>query len=68
MKVSYSSYVEINGIRYTKLVYMFPHEQDGINTNSDNIWFPMPSNCLVYISVRIPFPNCEAGVNILGYR
>lgn len=65
-------YVEIDGVRYVKLLYLVKSEgqslTEGINTNSDNIWLPMPPNRLVYIRTTVAFPSCVAGIELIGYR
>ena len=61
-------YVQINGTNYTKLLYIRSLTAlDGINTNSDNIWLPMPPNRRVYIRTSVAFPGCHAGIRMIGY-
>ena len=61
-------YVELNGIRYTQYVYMYAFSGSGINTDSDNTWLPMPSDRLVHITTTVPFTNCQAAIQVIGYR
>ena len=62
-------YVEVNGVRYENFLYMHGYPQNAYNTNSDNMWFPMPSNRMVYVKVPVPFPQfCYTYVSVIGYR
>lgn len=64
-------YVMENGVRYEYLLAMHAYPQDAFNSNSDNMWFPMPSNRVVYIEVPIAFPpgvNCYTKATVIGYR
>lgn len=65
-------YVEINGARYVKLLYLIKSAGEvlpqGFNTNSDNIWLPMPPNRLVYIRTTVVFTSCVAGIELIGHR
>ena len=62
-------YVQINGTNYTQLLHIQSSTAlDGINTNSDNIWLPMPPNRRVYIRTSVAFPECWAGIRMIGYR
>ena len=39
-----------------------------VDTNSDNMWFPMPSNRMFYIEVPTAIHDtCYTGVNVIGY-
>ena len=62
-------YVEVNGVRYEHFLYMHGYPQNAYNTNSDNMWFPMPSNRMVYVEVPLAFPRyCHTFVSVIGYR
>ena len=37
--------------RYEQYLYLYTWPQYAINTNSDNMWFPMPSNRMIYLEV-----------------
>ena len=69
MNVDITYYVEVNGIRYEHFLNTHAYPQDAINTNSDNMWFPMPSNRMVYVepSLAVPY-NCHYSVSVIGYR
>ena len=60
--------VELNGIRYTQYVYLFSRAHNGVNTNSDITWLPMPSDRMVHIRAVVAFTNCHAGIDVIGYR
>ena len=58
-----------DGILYRKFLYMVGWDQLAYNTNSDNMWFPMPSNRMVYVEVPVAFRDyCYARVSVIGYR
>ena len=62
-------YVVENEVRYEHFLLMRAYPQEAHNTNSDNMWFPMPSNRLVYVDVPIALPgNCFTTVSVIGYR
>lgn len=62
-------YVVVDGIHYEQFLLMRSYDQVAINTNSDNMWFPMPPNRLIYIEVPVAFPNnCHTVVNVIGYQ
>ena len=62
-------YVEHDGVQFKKYVYMRSHHQSGFNTNSDNMWFPMPADRRIHMIVPVPVPqNCFAQLHTIGYR
>ena len=55
--------------RYKKYLYMHSWSQDAWNTNSDNMWFPMPSNRRILMTVsRNHGGNGYARLYAIGYR
>ena len=55
--------------RYEKYLFVKSWNQNAINTNSDNMWFPMPSNRRIMMTVTIDQGNsCAAELNAIGYR
>jgi len=56
--------------RYEQYLYLFPYNHNSvINTNSDNLWFPMPTNRMIYLEVPVAQgPNSEAELFVIGYR
>ena len=62
-------YVEENGIQYAKFLNMINYPQNAWNTNSDNMWFPLPSNRMVYVHVPTALTGyCETSISAIGYR
>ena len=62
-------YVVVNGVRYEHFLRTYAYPHDAVSCNSDNMWFPMPSNRLVYVEVPIALPgNCVTIVSVIGYR
>ena len=63
-------YVMHNGLRFEKFLYMHGYRwQAAFNTNSDNVWFPMPSDRLVHLEITAAIPgNCSARLSTIGYR
>ena len=61
-------YVLRGGVRCAKYLYMVGYYQDAINTNSDNMWLPMPSNKVVYVKVPTPLTGyCYFVLYVIGY-
>ncbi len=55
--------------RFEKYLYMLTWNQNAINTNSDNMWFPMPINRRIYITVdRDVGTSCRADLFAIGYN
>ena len=54
---------------YEKYLFVKSWDQNAINTNSDNMWFPMPSNRRILMTVtRDQGNNCAAELTAIGYR
>ena len=54
---------------YEKYVYMLTYNQPAYNTNSENMWFPMPTNRRIYMTVlKDTGANCGAQVFVTGYN
>ena len=69
MGADISYYVVVNGTRYEHFLHMFGYRQQAHNTNSDNMWFPMPPNRLLYVGIPQEFPrNCHTYVSVIGHR
>lgn len=59
-------FTQIKNYRYEKYVLIY---SGGLNTNSDNMWFPMPPNRRVYITIPTPLGlNSGARLYAIGYR
>ena len=55
--------------RYEKYLFMESWRQSAINTNSDNLWFPMPANRRIYMTISSNNGNnCFARLNAVGYN
>ena len=62
-------YVMHNGLRFENLLYMHGYEQAAFNTNSDNMWFPMPADRLIHLEITVAIPgNCLTLLSAIGYR
>ena len=54
---------------YEKYLFMFSHAQDAINTNSDNMWFPMTTNRRIYMEIPSAHGgHCGGLLKAIGYR
>ena len=61
-------YVLRQGVRCAKYLYMVGFPQNAYNTNSDNMWLPMPSSKVVYIDVPTKFTGyCFFRLFVIGY-
>ncbi len=55
--------------RFEKYLYMLTLNQNAYNTNSDNMWFPMPINRRIYMTVdRDVGGGCWAHLYAIGYN
>jgi hypothetical protein len=62
-------YVMHNGFKFEKFLYMHSYNQAAWNTNSDNIWFPMPADRLIHVEITVALPgDCLALFSAIGYR
>ena len=62
-----SYYVVVNGTRYENFLHMHGYRQSAINTNSDNMWFPMPPNRLFYVDIQ-RVDSCYTFISVIGYQ
>ena len=54
---------------YAKYISLHSYGQAAWNTNSDNLWFPMPSNRRVYLNVpNVHSGNIRGRLYVIGYR
>jgi hypothetical protein len=62
-------FTQIGTTRYEKYLLVYGWPQHAYNTNSDNMWFPMPPNRRIYLTVPAAHGN-NAGVRLfaIGYR
>ena len=62
-------FTQNGGKRYEKYLYSFSYPQSAINTNSDNMWFPMPVNRRIYMTVTHDAgTNSRAELYVVGYN
>ena len=62
-------YVEHGGIRFEKFLRVHSYHQSAWNTNSDNMWFPMPADRQIHVDVvPVTIPNCSSRLHAIGYR
>lgn len=67
---NFKIYTEKEGNRYEKYVGLFSYApQNAVNSNSDNLWFPMPPNRRVYLTAPRALDRHTAGyLYAIGYR
>ncbi len=54
---------------FEQYLFIRSFNQDAVNTNSDNMWFPMPANRRIYMTVdRDLGSNCRASLYAIGYN
>ena len=54
---------------FKKEIYQYGYPQDAIVTNSENMWFPMPSDRKIYLQVHYDTgPNCFCRMFAMGYN
>ena len=62
-------YTQIGKHQYEKYIFDVSWNQDAFNTNSDNMWFPMPPNRLIYLTVPTALgDHAEVQLIAIGYR
>ena len=62
-------FTQIETCRYEKYLLIYSYPQEAYNTNSDNMWFPMPPNRLVYLTVPTETGgNSGVRLFVIGYR
>ena len=62
-------FTQIGTTKYEKYLMMYSYPQEAYNTNSDNMWFPMPPNRRVYLTLQIVVGK-NGGIYLyaIGYR
>ena len=50
-------FTQIGTTKYEKYLMMLSYPQNAHNTNSDNMWFPMPPNRRVYLTLQTAVGN-----------
>jgi hypothetical protein len=68
--VNLAVYTQIGHVRYEKYLSYIPYSA-GMMVNSDNMWFPMSPNGLVFVNIPFALNNpTNAGFHLyaIGYR
>lgn len=67
-----SYYIEENGTQYRKFLFMRGHGNTDLrvrNTNSENMWFPMPFNRMIHVNIPVALQDqCFTSIYAIGYR
>jgi hypothetical protein len=65
-------FTQIGGIKYEKYLPLVAYRQEALNTNSDNMWFPMPPNRQVFLysppAYETGGQGISADISVIGYR
>ena len=62
-------FTQIGMHRYEKYLYLYSYSDEQVNTNSDNMWFPMPPNRRLSLTVPSPHgANTGTRIFAIGYR
>ena len=61
-------YVTVDGRRLSKYLFIIGYLQDAYNTNTDNMWFPVPSDKIINVEVPQSVPGiCKFKLTAIGY-
>jgi hypothetical protein len=65
-------FTQIGGIKYEKYLPLVAYRQSALNTNSDNMWFPMPPDRRVFLYAPPAYESgnhsVSATIYVIGYR
>ena len=62
-------FTQIGTTQYEKYLRLYSYNQVAYNSNSENMWFPMPPNRKVYLTVPKPYgESVVIGFYVIGYR
>ena len=62
-------YTQIGKNKYEKYILIMSHVQPGMSFSSENMWFPMPSDRLIFLTVAVAHgSNAGVGFFVTGYR
>ena len=53
--------------RYKKYLFVHSYDQHAWSFNSDDMWFPMPSNRRVYVQYPKYISGCSLTLSAIGY-
>lgn len=63
-----SVFVYIDGKRLSQHLYITGYHQEAYSSNTDNMWFPVPSDKLVYVQVPVGVPGFAGfTLDAIGY-
>lgn len=59
-------FTQIRSTRYEKYLSYIPFPtKTSYSTNSDNMWFPMPPNGIIYVTIPVALVNKNGGVSLI---
>ena len=62
-------YTQQGSQQYEKYIYIWSHPQDAVNTNSDNLWFPMTTSRQVFVELTYAHTgHLNFYLHAIGYR
>ena len=63
-------FTQIGATKYEKYLMLYSSDQTTYFSNSENMWFPMPPNRMVYLTVPQAYGGKIAwiGFSVIGYR
>ena len=62
-------FVNIDGKNLAQHLFVIGYPQNAYNTNSDNMWFPMPSTKTINVEIVRPvYGICKFRITATGYR
>lgn len=68
MFMDVSVFVNIDGMPLSKYLLVVGYHQDAYSTNSDDMWFPVPSNKVINVNIPKSIPGvCNFRLIIIGY-
>ena len=61
-------YVTVDGRRLSQYLFIIGYPQDAYNTNTDNMWFPVPFDKTINVEIPRSVPGiCEFKLTAIGY-
>ena len=55
--IDVSVFVYVDEKRLAQHLYVTGYQQEAYSSNTDNMWFPVPSNKLIYVQVPVGVPG-----------
>ena len=60
---------DVSDKHYEKYLYSFSYPQNAVNSNSNNMWFPMPASRRIYMTVTDDVGTyCASNLYVVGYN